>query len=96
MLGQVSAEGWSMTGTPATEPVVKLQPPVLHECPSPPHKEKTLQFSGQSQSTSRAGGLLQQGHVLRLHTVTVPSVLMCMHVYVVYHYGQFPSGCSTI
>lgn len=60
MLGQVGAEGCSLTGTPASEPVVKLQPPVLHECPSPPpHKERALQFSGQSQSTSRAGGLLQ-------------------------------------
>lgn len=46
--GPVGAEGWSQTGTPAMEAVVKPQPPVLHECPSLPHKERALQFSGQS------------------------------------------------
>lgn len=59
MLGQVSAGEWSLTGSPAVETVGNLQPPVLHGCPSLPHKESSAVLWAESQGTSRAGGLLQ-------------------------------------
>lgn len=64
MLGQVSAGGWSLTGSPGVETVGNLRPPVLHGCPSLPHKERALQFSGQSHRAraERGGGGLLQSH----------------------------------
>lgn len=66
-----SGDAWTgscrLTGTPA---MVEAQPPVLHACPSLPHKERALQFSGQSDGAEakRGGG----GHVLHFHSITPP------------------------